>query len=851
MGYNILVINLLVPINEELVDLCINHTVITPNDRLAKEFTNSYDRYQCSKGKSAWESPEVKSFSNHLKAQFLDHMETEKETMQLMSRKKLFARLFSIIPKSLHSIINQAIDAIDLIHKYEVDVDFYQSLSFKCRKLIDWYKIALSEDKTAFLLESQLASFLKSRKIGQRKPLLLYQFDHLTSAEKNYLDHYQLDQPLILCNSNGIAEQLANTKKITIPSTEKKAHQSVLQCTSFAEELVQATKWAVALKTKDKSSTIGIVIPSLATRHGQISSQIAAGLDPLKGSHTERFNISSGQPLGKHVIWKHAFLFLRASTENLTRGELDTLINSKFFNTEELAKFLAQWQPDSVKNIELQRKTTIDFETQTSERLETDIRSFQKKELTDWVRGFTKLLEKAGWPSLDQLQTFEYQAYEAIRRELSLLEEMNLNRQLDFESALELLQALFENILHAPERQAQDIQVLGLIESIGLSFTHLWVCEMDEDNFPSRSNRNPFIPIEIKKQYGMPRADQEGELLFANTLLESWTNNSYQVNYSYNCRQNDTLISKSPLIKQIPESPSNLETLDFHSWFEITDQPLVETSDIRGPHLKAQSISSGLTMLKDQLNCPFKAFAVNRLNLTAKQVSAKFPQAFERGIAVHDVLAKLLSKCRTQEDVIKITEAQIIEVATEVVNRLFQSAPEIFRSRETDRISKIAGKWIDLEARRNPFQIIGLEKPFTIRLAGIEFSIRADRIDKLAEGLILIDYKTGRVNLSRAKSDNLKEPQLATYALAVDGLKGAFYAQLNDEDDVKVSGISAELELGDKIGKSVPCDWENEQVSWAEQLNQAAQDFVEGKAEVSPTTGYCTHCHLASLCRVG
>ena len=169
MGYNILVINLLVPINEELVDLCINHTVITPNDRLAKEFTNSYDRYQCSKGKSAWESPDVKSLSNHLKAQFLDHMETEKETMQLMSRKKLFARLFSIIPKSLHSIINQAIDAIDLIHKYEVDVDFYQSLSFKCRKLIDWYEIALREDKTAFLLESQLASFLKSRKIGQKK----------------------------------------------------------------------------------------------------------------------------------------------------------------------------------------------------------------------------------------------------------------------------------------------------------------------------------------------------------------------------------------------------------------------------------------------------------------------------------------------------------------------------------------------------------------------------------------------------------------------------------------------------------------------------------------------------------
>ena len=159
-------------------------------------------------------------------------------------------------------------------------------------------------------------------------------------------------------------------------------------------------------------------------------------------------------------------------------------------------------------------------------------------------------------------------------------------------------------------------------------------------------------------------------------------------------------------------------------------------------------------------------------------------------------------------------------------------------------------KWIDLEAQRNPFQIIGLEKPFTIRLAGIEFSVRADRIDKLTEGLILIDYKTGRVNLSKAKSDNLKEPQLATYALAVDGLVGAFYAQLNNEEEIKILGISADLEFGDKIATSASCDWENEQSSWTKQLNQAAKDFVEGKADISPTNGYCVHCHLASLCRV-
>ena len=72
----------------------------------------------------------------------------------------------------------------------------------------------------------------------------------------------------------------------------------------------------------------------------------------------------------------------------------------------------------------------------------------------------------------------------------------------------------------------------------------------------------------------------------------------------------------------------------------------------------------------------------------------------------------------------------------------------------------------------------------------------------------------------------------------------------NNEEEIKILGISADLEFGDKIATSASCDWENEQSSWTKQLNQAAKDFVEGKADISPTNGYCVHCHLASLCRV-
>ncbi len=792
--------NLLVPINEQLVELSIDHTVVTPNDRLAKEFTNSYDQHQFSTGKSAWESPDVKSFSNHLKTQFLDHTDLERQTLRLLDRRDLFARLFAIVPSNQHSLINQAIDAIDLIHKYEVEIAQFQSLSLKCGKLIEWYKSAIADEKTTFFLESQLPSFLSEQSTVPKKPLLLYQFDHLAPAEKKYLNYYQSKQSIVLCNSSEIKRQLTNVDEITIRPAPIKSSQTVVKCNNFTEEIVQASKWAVAVKTGDKDATIGIVVPKLTSRYIQVTRQIAVGLDPHKGSHTEQFNISSGQPLSNHPIWSHALLFLRAATDELTPGELDILLNSKFFHIEELISILRQWQSDSAKNLWPRNPTKPNKQYDLLYDFHKSGKGpYSEKTMAEWVPDITKMLGLVGWPSLDQLQTFEYQAYQAINRELTFLNTLDPGRKLEFQSALELIEAIFANTLHAPERQAQDIQVLGLIESLGLTFTHVWVCGMDEDNFPPRSNHNPFMPLNVKKQYGMPKADQAGELHFSKTLIANWTDNSRQVTYSYSSQQNDTVISKSPLIDQIAESTSSLKISDFHSWFDATNQPLVDTSDISGPQFSGHSMASGLTMLKDQINCPFKSFATNRLDLAQKQTSTNFPQAFEKGILIHEVLAKLLSKSRTQKDVIQISENQIHDVTAEIAKRLLKRAPEIFRSREAVRVSNIVKKWIDLEAKREPFQIIGLEIPFTIQLAGIEFSIRADRIDKLAEGLILIDYKTGRVNLSKARSENLKEPQLATYALAIDELRGAFYAQLNDEEQIRVTGISADIKFGDKI----------------------------------------------------
>ena len=78
-----------------------------------------------------------------------------------------------------------------------------------------------------------------------------------------------------------------------------------------------------------------------------------------------------------------------------------------------------------------------------------------------------------------------------------------------------------------------------------------------------------------------------------------------------------------------------------------------------------------------------------------------------------------------------------------MVERYFKKAPNLYKDSEVQRISNLIKTWIAFEVSRQPFHVISLEKPFRLELAGIEFSLRADRIDKVGEDLILIDLKTG------------------------------------------------------------------------------------------------------------
>ncbi len=177
-----------------------------------------------------------------------------------------------------------------------------------------------------------------------------------------------------------------------------------------------------------------------------------------------------------------------------------------------------------------------------------------------------------------------------------------------------------------------------------------------------------------------------------------------------------------------------------------------------------------------------------------------------------------------------------------------------WRERELIRLETLLRKWLDLERARSPFEIDRLEEGSEIaRHAGLDFSVRVDRIDRLPDGSrVLIDYKTGFAGADW-RGERPDNPQLPIYALLHrDGLVAAAYGRVNAAECAFVveserDGIFPRKRASDLEG--LP-NFAALLDIWSVRIEKLAREFADGEAAVDPTVNACRSCRLQGLCRV-
>jgi ATP-dependent helicase/nuclease subunit B len=173
--------------------------------------------------------------------------------------------------------------------------------------------------------------------------------------------------------------------------------------------------------------------------------------------------------------------------------------------------------------------------------------------------------------------------------------------------------------------------------------------------------------------------------------------------------------------------------------------------------------------------------------------------------------------------------------------------------RECRRARVLIRRLCALERTRPPFAVEATEHLAELALGGGRVRLRLDRIDRLAEGRAVLDYKSGRPGNPDWYGERPTHPQLLAYLTAL-GSDVVALATVNlTAREVRFTGVAASADLLPRV-KAVAgaaADWSAQRCRWQALIEQLIRAFLAGEAPVDPAPGACDYCHITDICRIG
>jgi probable DNA repair protein len=407
-----------------------------------------------------------------------------------------------------------------------------------------------------------------------------------------------------------------------------------------------------------------------------------------------------------------------------------------------------------------------------------------------------------------------------------------------------------------------------VLEASGLGFDALWVAGLAADRWPSAPGPNPLLPLAWQRQHDVAHATAQREREYAEALTLRFARAAPEVVFSSASMIDDHPSSPSALILDYPEREAPARA---SAWAESDRSAVLESIiDERAPPLEPGiRAPGGAQIVVKQSDCPFQAVARYRLGARPWALPPDGLTPPERGRLVHAALARFWSAVRDSRTLAVLDErtlsarigAAVEGALGELPLSRWRALPALLREGEARRLAQLLRAWLRIEQARTPFVVDAVEAPTLLQLAGIEFALKRDRVDTLADGgAAILDYKTGPVERPRQWfEERPRSAQLGMYTLAQLGLEPrrpvrvVGYAELRPEGVAPV-GIAADEtwpEL-DGIDAAPGGSWSGLEAWWRNRLQALAQEIRAGHAAVAPrlSPSPCRNCGLQPLCRI-
>jgi ATP-dependent helicase/nuclease subunit B len=848
-------------------------TVVTATRRLARAIQSEYARHR---GAGSWATPEVVPWPAWLQARFRQlrdcgQLGRPRVCLDEWQSSALWERLLAADAGTRQLLMpGQASDgfreAWRLLREWRLPQPAVQARAGEDGQV--FLRLARAFERELDALDcidaAQLAELLApalARSAGP--PVLFAGFDRLNPSQQALFDALG-----------------ARARRIADPRRSRTA--GVAAFADARSELAAAAAWARQQLDADPTARIGIVVPDLDGQAGRLEDLLDEALCPERlwpgrADSPRPWNVSLGRPLADTAAVASALLALQLPGGPVETIQVGRLLRSPFLGGADEAErraCLEAWlrecagdrmRPGQLLGLLRMREGPMacpDLAARLAGFLDTLQDGPRRRRPSDWAAALTRALRRLGWPGDGPTDSVTWQTTEAWAELLEAFARLDgVSGRLAYGEALNRLRRMAGERRFQPETPAVPIQVLGMLETAGLEFDALWVSGLHDGVLPVPLRPNPFLPATLQRELGMPRACPETELASARHLVDRLAAAAPEVCFSYPQVQDDEPLRPSPVIAHLPRLNGLPERRPGVAAGQLAARALETVDDSRAPAVSG-TVSGGTGLLTSQSSCPFQAFAVHRLRARPLETPAAGVNPMARGSFMHRALSLLWRKLGRLAGLRALDPAgrakTVHAAAEQAVDELPAELPGGLLAIELEEAVRRIGELLEIELTRSDFEVIGNEESVTVALGPLQLRGQVDRIDRVAGGLVIIDYKTGSASAARWDGERPAEPQLPLYALAFrDQVVGLAFASLKPG----AVGFTGRARDGEAFGPVLSqrallgeAGWEEALAAWADTLEALACAFADGDARVDPILptragGSCTWCHLATLCR--
>jgi probable DNA repair protein len=438
-----------------------------------------------------------------------------------------------------------------------------------------------------------------------------------------------------------------------------------------------------------------------------------------------------------------------------------------------------------------------------------------------WQRALT-LLEWGGASDPRDVQRWQ-SALDAFTRLTPIVGEIGQD------AALVELERALDTAAPAP-LPVRGIHVLERVADIGPGYDAAWVTGLTDQAWPEPARLNPLLPRALQRRLEMPWSSPGDVRARAGRMLDRLSRRVTTLVASWPARVYDYETEPSPALRDWPD-------LDVPEPQRGRPGRARETVVDRAPPLGDAELRGGTGVLNKQARCPLRAFCEYRLHARPLERPSAGVTAWQRGMATHRALEWLLEDLPDQAEIAARTSRLGALAERALAGEVFHDALAPLRmllAIETERLATALGLWLTLERGRAPFRVVALERQEQIEIAGQTLRVRIDRIDRLADGrVVIIDYKTGaKVSSTDWFDDRPREIQVPLYAAhSTEPVAAAVLTAVN-ATAASYRGFWPDGAFPTKPSKLSAPDWPAQLARWRLGIERLVRELAAGDTRV-------------------